>query len=630
MVKKAKAIVSRYQVSKGMIFNFPLPVKYIVLVMLGFIFYANSIGNKYALDDNATILKNTYVQMGIAGIPKILTHDSYACYYAHLGGDPSSTQLAGGRYRPLSEIIFALEQQLSGNSRLLPNFRHLINILAFVACILALFYFLEKFLLRNSPMGADWAFLSTILFVIHPIHTEVVANIKSLDEILSMSFILLTFIFSLLYLQSNKIKHLVLGLSSFFLALLSKEYAIVLLILLPFLFYITGTRKPVPALKAAMPYFVVFIIYLLLRFNAVGFKSNIQSANILTNPYFFASHAQKIATEWFVLGKYFGLLLFPYPLACDYSYNQITYHNFSDITVLLSVCIYISLLVWVIFLTHGHNVLAFALLFFLFSIFIISNFLVDIGATMGERLVFHSSMGFVIIISYLLLKASVTLRLQTKKIFVKGIIAIAGILCFHETTGRNSQWKDDNTLFIHDVEVVQNSCMVNSNAGADYLELSVKNGLTSVLAKAYHDSARKFLLRAIHLNPGFDDAYVNLEGVYLQEGLLDSAAYCYEMVKKINPSYPELNTKYAQLFFTRGLHLAVRSGRPREGIGFMKKALLIDSANADIWYNLGIAYYHTHQYDSSRYAFIKTLQNKPDSMDETNARKDLEALEKMK
>jgi tetratricopeptide (TPR) repeat protein len=219
---------------------------------------------------------------------------------------------------------------------------------------------------------------------------------------------------------------------------------------------------------------------------------------------------------------------------------------------------------------------------------------------------------------------------QTNQRMLIAIMSVTGIVCFAETVTRNSQWKDDNSLFLHDVEVVPNSCMVNSNAGTSYLELSVRNVNTPSQANAYHDSAYKFLLRAIHFNPNFDDAYFTLEGVYLQQGLLDSAKYCYEIVAKHNPNYPGLKSNFAQLYFTKGLHLAVRSGRPREGIIYMKKALQIDSENADIWYNMGIAYYHIQEYDSARYAFTKTLQYKPDSMDEINARKDLQALMQMK
>ncbi|HTB31199.1 MAG TPA: glycosyltransferase family 39 protein, partial [Bacteroidia bacterium] len=291
-------------------FSLPYKTKCIILCCVCFLFYANSIPNKYALDDNITIIRNAYVQMGLSGIPKIMANDSYASYYTNMGGDPTQ-QLSGGRFRPLSEIIFAIEQQLFGDSDMLPYFRHFINILAYMACVIAIFYFLERFLFKKIPWGGDMAFVAAFLFAIHPLHTEVVANIKSLDEILSILFIMLTFICSLKYLQSKQTKQLVFAAGSFLLALLAKEYAVTLIFFIPFLFYLLEDKMPVPAFMATIPYLGVMVVYLLLRYNAVGFHSPPPSQDILANPYIYATHLQKVATEWFVLGKYLGLLLFP-------------------------------------------------------------------------------------------------------------------------------------------------------------------------------------------------------------------------------------------------------------------------------------------------------------------------------
>src|SRR5215469_11702530 len=121
--KQAETISSTGQgknVHSG-IFRFSHKMKCIILCCVCFLFYANSIPNKYALDDDLTILSNAYVQMGFKGIPKILTNDSYASYYAYMGSNPAKP-LSGGRYRPLSEIIAATGQQIFGNSKLLPYF----------------------------------------------------------------------------------------------------------------------------------------------------------------------------------------------------------------------------------------------------------------------------------------------------------------------------------------------------------------------------------------------------------------------------------------------------------------------------------------------------------------------------
>jgi protein O-mannosyl-transferase len=628
MAAPAKKPIKAVPVAKPSLFPFPYKTKCIFLCCICFLFYANSILNKYALDDNITIVRNSYVQQGFSGIPKILSNDSYASYYTDMGGDPTK-QLSGGRFRPLSEIIFAIEQSIFGDSPIQPYFRHLLNIIAYMACVIAMFYFLEKFLFKKVAWGSDIAFVAAFLFAIHPLHTEVVANIKSLDEILSILFIMLTFIFGLKYLEGKQTKLLAFALGSFLLSLLAKEYAVTLIFFIPFLFYLLEDKSPVSAVMASIPYLGIFVVYLLLRYNAVGFHNSALGTDLLANPYLYASKMQKTATEWFVLGKYLFMLFIPYPLSSDYNYNQIPYHSFSDVTVLLSLLIYVGIFIWGIRLALKRNVLSFAVFFFLFNVFMISNFVLDIGATMGERLVFHSSLGFVCILSFYAFKAVSKMPLPTKRNLLTGVLSVLGIVCLAETVIRNSNWKDDTTLFIHDVSVVPNSCLANNNASWGYLSLSERKENTVDQAKALLDSAHKYSLRALHFNQKYEAAYLNLGGVFLHQGLLDSARYCWDMVAKLHPNHPSLKSKYAllsQFYFNQGMDLG-KSGKPHEGIALMNKALIYDSANSDIWYNIGGAYFTIQKYDSAKYAWLKALQYKPGNID---AQRGLQALQQSK
>src|ERR1700739_128487 len=112
------------------IFNIDFKVKCIILAVIGLFFYANSIFNEYALDDGIVIAKNEFVQQGISGIPGIMGHDAYYSYYHQMN---ANQMLAGGRYRPLSIVVFAIEHSLTGED---PMFRHAVSILAYILCIL--------------------------------------------------------------------------------------------------------------------------------------------------------------------------------------------------------------------------------------------------------------------------------------------------------------------------------------------------------------------------------------------------------------------------------------------------------------------------------------------------------------
>ena len=617
--KKASVPVPELSASSS-VFKFTFRIKCIIITALAFGFYFNTVSNEYALDDTLVINNNKYVQQGFSGIGKILSADTYDSYNQYMHGN-STQQLSGGRYRPLSVIVFAIEHQLFGES---PGMRHFIGVLFYTLCVLSVFYFLRNFLLKKVKWGEDIAFLSTVLFTIHPIHTEVVANIKSLDEILSLTLIMLTFIFSLKYIELKKSFFLILGMVSFLLALLAKEYAATLIVLLPLLFYLLGEEKPKDSLLKAVPYIGVLVLYFVIRFAAVGIPHSVQNDKLLTNPYLYATPLQKIATEIFVLGKYLALLFYPNPLSADYSYAQIAYRDFSNISVWFTILVYLGIIALGILLLMRKNILALPIFFFLLNLALISNFMLDIGATMGERLIFHSSLGFTIIIAFGLFKLVESFALVQKRQVMTVIPVVLIILCFIKTTERNREWKNDTTLFIADVKTVPNSFMANGNAGTGYIRLSMEPE-NSKRVRGLLDTAMIYLHRSISIFKTFDVSYFNLGVCYMNTGNPDMAKFYWDTTRMITPTYPPLQDKgplLAKGFLTEAMQLAAQN-KVQQALYELKQGIRSDNANPDVWYNLGGAYYTIKQFDSARYCWNAALLLKPDY---TQAKQGLSAL----
>ena len=84
---------------------------FIVIILLGLIFNLTSLHNEYALDDGIIIHQNDHVIKGVKGIKDIMTKDAYESFYRRMN---ATDQLAGGRYRPLSVVSFAIEQEFIG------------------------------------------------------------------------------------------------------------------------------------------------------------------------------------------------------------------------------------------------------------------------------------------------------------------------------------------------------------------------------------------------------------------------------------------------------------------------------------------------------------------------------------
>lgn len=588
------------------IFKFSLQLKIAILCIIAFSFYANSISNEYALDDEAVIQRNEYVQQGFRGIGKILTTDAYDSYYKI---NNSNQHLSGGRYRPLSIVLFAIEHQIWGES---PQPRHFVNVLLYVICVLSIFYFLRNYLFKKKPYGEDTAFIASLLFAIHPLHTEVVANIKSSDEILSLLLIMLTFIFSIKYLEAKKIQNLVLSLFSLFLALLAKEYALTLVFLLPLLFTFHFKEDFKKSTNSSLPYYGIILLYFFVRIASIGFPHQHKELDILNNPYLLATPMQKLASEIFILGKYLWMLLIPYPLASDYGFAQIPYYNFSSFLVWVSIIAYGLIIYGGIKLVQKKGMLAFPAFFFLLNLLMVSNLFLNIGATMGERLAFHSSLGFVIIISYAIIELVKKLNIHRKDIAVGMILSVLIILCGIETVGRNKEWKNNFTLFTKDVNTVPNSVKANDNAGAQYI-----NSSEAITDSTQSDSVArvglKYLHKAIHLDDSDMDGYLNLGIAYCKLLEPDSAKYCWDIAKRIYSRQPDLPNYYSllgQIFTYTGKQLA-KQGKYEQAIHEFETGLQCNSSNPDLWFNLGGTFFNMHLYDSARYDWLKTKQIAP-------------------
>jgi hypothetical protein len=268
-----------------------------------------------------------------------------------------------------------------------------------------LFAFLSQVVFPNQKL---LALIISLLFLAHPIHTEVVANVKSRDEIFSFLFIMLTLFIAHQYQKHKNNKWLALTCLSFFCAILSKEYGATLLILVPLSLYLFPVEKfslsKISGLLLGL--LATFFLYIGIRskYDLLAGKNDLQEGELLNNPFLLADDTQKLATKFFIFFKYLWVQLIPHPLSSDYGYNSIPYKDFSNLGVWIGI-LFMGALVWFGFKAFKQKQwIAFAIAFYLGNILLVTNFIFDVGATMGERLIFHSSIGFCIAIAYLILQ----------------------------------------------------------------------------------------------------------------------------------------------------------------------------------------------------------------------------------
>lgn len=139
-----------------------------------------------------------------------------------------------------------------------------------------------------------------------------------------------------------------------------------------------------------------------------------------------------------------------------------------------SIVIHLTLVYFTVKLVLKKHVLGFAFAVYIAFLLMIGNVLMDIGATMGERLMFHSSIGFCMFLAWMLIEGfekmkSVNINLKrTALIGMMSVIFLYGCKAWE----RNWDWKSDITLFIKDANTMPNSVLVLGNAGARWIDLA--------------------------------------------------------------------------------------------------------------------------------------------------------------
>ncbi len=194
-----------------------------VLVAAVLLMYGKSVNYDFTIDDNIFYVKHSSVQKGIAGIPETFTYGSLEKFNGMKGLQP---------YRPVTLSSFAIQKQLFNNS---PAKAHLMNVVLYALLALVLFNVLLKLLPAAHPLVCATIVL---LFAVHPVHTEVVASVKSQDELLSVLFALLALSYAATLIKSDtfSVKYGVLSVACYSLALLSKEGVFAMILIFPLAF----------------------------------------------------------------------------------------------------------------------------------------------------------------------------------------------------------------------------------------------------------------------------------------------------------------------------------------------------------------------------------------------------------
>jgi len=401
-----------------------------LLLAVPILVYANTLLNGFVFDDETYIFSNPAV-----------THVTAPALFRPLK--------ANNVFRPVTFATLALNWKLGGAR---PLGYHLFNLLLHAAVTLLLYLVLRK-LLESMPQAGTVAFVSALIFAVHPIHTEAVAWITARSELLAAFFLLGAWI---LHLNDQQ----VLALVCLVLAMMSKESAVVFLPLAMAGDYARGKLKPYYRYGLIAG---TMALYLGVFWKIEGGRFGEKIIDFLDNPMASLPASLRIFNALGIAWKYIGLLLYPGTLSSDYSYNAIRlYSNWRNLVpAAVASLLVLAAWFWAFRTRRKEWFLAGAIYLGAFSV--TANLLLPTGTIMAERLAYLPSAGFC------LLAALTWSQIENRRrVFAWAVLTIVVVSLSVRTVIRNGNWRGNFTLFWTDAQAVPGSAKVHSNLGVEY------------------------------------------------------------------------------------------------------------------------------------------------------------------
>ena len=461
-----------------------------------------------------------------------------------------SVSLGGGDYfyRPMLLISFMIDAHVGGTS---PIVYHLTNILLHAAASALLFLLFVKL-----SYGRKLAFFISMLFMVHPALSQAVAWIPGRNDSLLAVFAVTSFIFYIDFVETSKLRDLLLSLLFFNLAIYTKESAVMLIPAGVLYLWLVAEKKLTPRQTYAAGAVFSFTIFIW------AFIRHLSSTQRLA----FQDVKSYLSDVLPGVLQYLGKIIFPFNLSV-YPLVQGTTLLYGVAAVLLTAAALLA--------TPGERLKRSFFGLAWFFLFILPPFLFPNELRCEHRL-------YLPIAGYFIVLAGIDwplFRMPAKLLSAAGalvIIIFAGLAYVNADNfiGRLVFWKS----------------ATNSSPGSSNAHYK--------LALRYHECgedtlSEKELLKAVELSPANVKAHLNLGVAYTGKGMFKEAERELNTVNALKPD------DYL-LYYNYGL-LCIMEGRDKEAELSWEKTLRLNPQF--IWAYRSLAAYNFIRGDRSKFGY---------------------------
>ncbi|MFA5146779.1 MAG: tetratricopeptide repeat protein [Candidatus Omnitrophota bacterium] len=533
----------------------------ILLAFISIIIYSNSLGGEFIWDDELFVVRNISIRK-LENIPSFFT-------------DPSTVALgalAKDVYRPFTTVSYSLDYFLW---RLNAFGYHLSNVLlhscnGILVCVL-LWLISGNFLV---------AFFSALLFLAHPVQTEVVSWVSGRSSVLFTFFYLASLISYVRYSASSKKRFLALSIASCAIALFSKEMAVTLpLAIILYDVHFAGKKGWKPRALVYAPYFALAAFYVITRSAMLGRVS--QMGWWGESPYYTFLTMLKVVVD------YVRVLFLPTKLYAVFYLMPLS-TSVVEKDVLVAIALLVLACAALLAAYRRERLISFAMGWFFISLLPVLN-IVPLKALEAERFLYLPSIGFCIFLAAMMEKFT---RGSDGRAGRRRLIAIVAAVLIASaysvrTMERNEDWKNAVAICEKNIEVTPLNSWVFNSLG------------TYLTEKGDYEKALRYLKKAEVISGGFYITYNNLGHCYLKMGKVDRAIEEFRVSISLKPDFVESRNALGVAYAS--------AGRYDEAAAEFEEARKINPEFLNTYLNIGRIWEKRGEYDKARAQYYRII-----------------------
>jgi hypothetical protein len=550
------------------------------------------------LDDVSFIVENSQINHGLS-----LTGVKWAFATIH-----------GSNYwHPVTWLSHMLDCQLFGLS---PRGHHWMNLFFHLANVLLVFLVLRRM------TGALWeSALAAALFAVHPLRVESVAWVAERKDLLGAFFGLLTMGAYLGYAARRTWGSYLLVAACFTLGLMAKPMLVTLPVALLLLDYWPLGRLPLEMPGSGLgSTFWGFLKNLFSRRGVhllgekgpllclaavfIAINLSVQKGGKALTSFDILPLSARIANALVSYVSYIYKFIWPFSLSAFYPHPMTALPGWEAAGAGL---ILAGVSVGVILRNSRSPYLATGWFWYLGTLMPVIG-LTQMGKQgLADRFTYMPLLGLIIMAVWGMFELAG--RLPYRRLVLTLSAAIMLSVCLVGTWFQVGYWRDSMTVFQHMLKLDKNNYMGYYGVGLS----RGKKGDTAGAVAMY--------LKALEINPGYQEIYNSLGNAYVQLGDIDKAAECFQKALSIDPNFGEA---YNNLGIILG-----QKGRIAEAMAMFERAIQINPLSARAYYNLGNAYAIRGNTREAMEMYQRSLQIDPNFTKAQNRLKVLNKTDKL-